>query len=100
MKALTKAILFTRATRGNKVEMTPVGVWRDANACRQFAVAILSAHKSGNADALKALGVSHLLSEDGTVLPNLKFSRVTVPYEPAAMLLEEDPFAEPSSPAS
>lgn len=100
MRAQSKVILFSRATIGKAVHNHPVAVFgKDAEA-KAYAVMINTAIKSGNVEMAKSLDAKTHLNEDGTLVPNVKFALVTVPYAPTFGGGADELFAEDNSAAS
>jgi hypothetical protein len=100
VKAASKTILYTITGAGATSKMTPIAVFASENACRPYAVAVMTTYKRGDADEIGKLGLKHLLTEEGTLKEGLRFHRVTLPYEPMLADTSEDPFAPGPVPAT
>lgn len=100
MRSTAKTVLFARAKVAGKTVQHPVAVFPNDAKCRAGAVEILGAHKSGKADALKSLNVAWLVAEDGSIAGDLKFSRIELPYDPAPVAADVDPFGDDNSATS
>lgn len=100
MKANSKTILYVKHKDGTKLVSAPHSIWADENKCRPYAVAVMTAYKAGDVETLRKLNMVMLINEDNTLKPGLIFARVTVPYEPELPVIDDDPFADPSSATS
>ena len=100
MKAANKTILYSRVTIDKRVHNHPIAVFANEADAAAYAMLIMTAHKSGNAEMAKQLDSKTALAEDGTLIPGIKFSRVTVPYAPTLATSGDDLFADDSPAAS
>lgn len=83
MKATAKTVLFSRVTINKAVHQWPVGVFANPTSAKTYAAYIKMAHSSGNAELAKKLDPKTRVGEDGTLVPGLKLSLLTLPYEPS-----------------
>ena len=95
-RSTSKVILFSRVTVGKQVHQWPTAVFNDHEEARSFATVLGMAHKSGDVESAKKMDPKTAVTEDGTLVPGLKFSIVEVPYSPspsvgASDMFEEDP---------
>lgn len=97
MRSASKTVLYTKTGTGATTKVVPVAVFPNEAKSRTFAVAVMNAYKSGDQATIKALGCGHLVTEAGTLAEKLRFTKVTVPYDPAFAASDVDPFAEESS---
>lgn len=92
MKALTKTILFGRITIERRTQLWPIGVFANPTSAKTYAMYLKMAVSSGNADLVKALDPQAKIDANGHVIPGLKLSVSTIPYEPSptATMLDGD----------
>lgn len=100
MRSTSKTVLYTITGVGATSKKTPVAIFANWDKCRPFAVHVMNLHKAGDVEALKALELGHLVTEEGKVAEKLRFTRVTLPYEPELASADVDPFAEAASATS
>lgn len=99
MKASSKTVLFSRITVNKTVHQWPVGVFANSTSAKTYAAYVKMAHSSGLVDLAKKLDPKTRVTEDGKLMPGVKFSVVTLPYEPSpGDGISDDDFAvEPST---
>lgn len=96
--ATSKAILFVTAKVDRKVHTHPVAVFANGVDAKTYATFLRLAHRSGDVEALKKLDEQVTLTEDGAIVPDTKWSIVTVPYAPSPEW--DDDETETATPAS
>lgn len=82
MKSVKKVILFARTEEGKTFHVRPVGVFANNKTALSYKAHLSAAHKSGSADAMKALDPDVKLKDDGTMYTVSKWAILEVPYEP------------------
>jgi len=95
-----KHILFASATDGKVRHLWPVAVFNDRNGAKSYAGFVQLAHRTGDAEAIKALDPSAKMDADSKPLKVEKFSIVEVPYAPqpvVAAFEDDEPAETPTS---
>lgn len=83
MKASSKTVLFSRITVNKAVHQWPIGIFANPTSAKTYAAYVKMAHSSGLVELAKKLDPKTRLTEDGKLMPGVKFSIVTLPYEPS-----------------
>lgn len=99
-RSTSKVILFSRVTVGKATHQWPVAVFNDHNDARSFATVLGVCHKSGDVESAKAMDPKTALTDDGTLVPGMKFSIVEVPYSPVASVSASDMFDDEATPTA
>lgn len=90
MKSVKKVVLFARTTEGKTTHTRPVGVFANTKTALSYKAHLSAAHKSGSADAMKALDPGVKLTEDGKLFADSKWAILEVPYEPIPGASEDE----------
>jgi hypothetical protein len=90
MKATTKTILFGRVTHERKLHQWPIAAFANADAAKSYATFLKLTCRSKDAVALLALDPQHPKDVNDVPLFDAKWSIVTVPYDPAPDIAEDD----------
>jgi hypothetical protein len=85
-----KVILFSRIKDGSKTVQWPVAVFNKHADARSFATILSMAHKSGDVETARQMDARTAVTDDGKLVPGLRFSIVEVPYSPPASLAASD----------
>lgn len=99
-KSTYKVILFSRVIVDKKVHQWPTAVFNTHGDAKTFATLMAVAHKSGDVETAKQMDAKTAVTEDGKLVPGLKFSIVEVPYSPEAAINSDDMFDAPESPTT
>lgn len=83
MKAANKTILFGRITIERKTQLWPVAVFATPVAAKTYAAYYRMAVSSGNVGLIRAFDAQAKIDDNGHVIPGLKLSVATVPYDPS-----------------
>lgn len=83
MKAVSKTILFGRITIERKTQLWPVAVFATPVAAKTYAAYYRMAISSGNVDLVRAFDPQAKIDDNGHIIPGLKLSVATVPYDPS-----------------
>lgn len=83
MRAKAKVVLFSRITVNKAVHQWPIGVFANATSAKTYAAYIKMAHSAGQVELATKLDPKTRLTDDGKLLPGVKFSVATIPYEPS-----------------
>lgn len=90
MRSTSKVVLFARTTAGKSTHTRPVGVFANSKTALSYKAHLSAAHKSGSADAMKALDPGVHLTEDGKLHDDSKWAILEVPYEPVPGASEDE----------
>jgi hypothetical protein len=85
MRSTAKSILFCRAVIGKASYQWPVAVFNTDVIAKTYAAYLRMAYTAGNVAEVKRLDPRAKTGEDGTLVPEVKYSIVTLPYEPSAV---------------
>lgn len=97
MRALSKTVLFTRVKVGNANHVWPTAVFaKDADA-KAYAMAIKSAHDAGDAARAAQLDEHTMVTDEGKLVPGIRFSIKIVPYAPEVPAIDSLSFEGESS---
>lgn len=96
----TSVILFARVKDGNKTLQWPVATFGNHDRARSFATILGMAHKNGDAESARSMDPQTKTTDDGKLVPGLRFSIVETRYDPSASLGASDMFDEPEVPTS
>lgn len=83
MKATSKTILFGRITIERKTQLWPIAVFATPVAAKTYAAYYKMAISSGNVDLVRAFDAQAKIDDNGHIIPGLKLSVATVPYDPS-----------------
>lgn len=97
MRALSKTILFTRVKVGNANHVWPTAAFAKDGDAKAYAVAIKAAHDAGDAARAKLLDENTMLTEEGKLVPGIRFSIKIVPYAPEIPAIDSLAFEGESS---
>lgn len=89
-KSIAKTVLFTTVKDGRTVHQWPTAVFNGPANAKAYATFLSLAHRSGDVEAARKLDKGTKVGEDGRLLPGVRFSMVTVAYEPSPDLSEDD----------
>jgi hypothetical protein len=100
MRSTSKTVLYTITGHGAVTKRVPIGVFPTEDRCRPYAVHVMTLARSGDAQGLKDIGLGHLVTDLGEVARDLRFTRVTLPYDPQVATDDVDPFTPERADAS
>lgn len=83
MKANTKTILFSKVLINKSLHQWPIAVFATPVSAKTYAAYIKMAHSAGNVELVKSLDPKTRLTDEGALVPGVKFSVVTITYEPS-----------------
>lgn len=95
-----KVILFSRVVHDKRTYQWPTAVFNRHAEAKAFATVLGMAHKNGDADSARAMDTNTKTTDDGKLVPGLRFSIVEVPYSPSASLGTSDMFDDDEPPTS
>jgi hypothetical protein len=81
-RSTSKVVVFARHASGKGHTTYPVSIHANEKTASAFRAKIAAAHKSGDADAVKALSPAVRTDESGKLFPDTRWAIVEVPYEP------------------
>lgn len=82
MKSSTKTVLYAKVKVGKEDRQWPVAAFNSDREARKFAPSYYELYMSGSGTALHELTPDAVLDPDGKPLPGLRFSLLTLPYNP------------------
>jgi hypothetical protein len=89
-KSTSKHILFSRTTVGKAVTLRPIAVFNQPADAKAYATFLRLAHRSGDVEAAKSLDAGTMVTEDGKLAGETKWSVTEVPYSPAPDFGDDD----------
>lgn len=85
-----KFVLFARTVHNKKVNLYPVAVFNQAQDAKVYATFLRLAHRAGDVDGAKKLDAGTVLTEDGALIPDTKWSVTELPYAPQPNLDDDE----------
>lgn len=85
-----KTILFARAVDGKVTHQWPVAVFNQPSGARSYVSMLKVAYAADSLEAIKALDPAHKQDAEGKHLTGVKYSLVTVPYQPSPAFGDDD----------
>lgn len=97
MKAANKSILFARVTVNRQVHQWPIAAFGNDVSAKTYAAYIKMAHSNNDVATAQRLDPKTRLTEDGKLVPGIKFAVTVVPYDPSAVadLSDDDLVKDP-----
>lgn len=92
MKAAERTILTSRVEVDKKIHTHPIAVFPNDAAAKSFATALHKAITAGDAVTAKSLDEHVVIGQDEKPVTGVKFSVLTVPYDPAAAAVDDSIF--------
>lgn len=89
-RSTDKTVLFCLGKDGSKATQWPVAVFNKPDEARSYATILRLAYRSGDLAAVKSLDPQARYKADGTLLADVKFSTLTLPYAPMPGMPDDD----------
>jgi hypothetical protein len=100
MRAVSKVILFGKATHDKKVHQWPVAIFAGIPDARAYATFLRLAYRAKDDESIAALDKSHAQDATGKPLYDTKWAMVTVPYAPAPAFADDDATTSEGAPTT
>lgn len=84
MRSTEKTILFARVTMERKTQQWPVATFNTPISAKTYAAYLKMAHSADDVERVKQLDPRAKIDANGHLVPGVKLSILTVPYEPSA----------------
>jgi hypothetical protein len=92
MKAATRTILTSRVEFEKKLHTHPIAVFPNEPAAKAYATELHIAISKGDAAKVKELDERIVLDASGAIVTGVKFSVVSVPYDPTISNVDDSIF--------
>lgn len=90
MRSKDKTVLFSRVAINKAVHQWPVAVFNSTTEAKTFAAYLKMAHSNGDVETAKRLDSRTKVGEDGKLAPDVKWTMLTLPYQPSPITALSD----------